>query len=237
MNSMLRLEQVSVRYGPVRAVTDLDLRAGEGEVIALLGPNGAGKSSTIGAINGLVPASGRISLGGRDISSLAVEARIAGGIAVAPEGRRIFVNLTVAENLRLGAALRRDPAGIRADTERYLALFPVLGERSNQPAGTLSGGEQQMLAIARAMMSRPKVLLLDEPSLGLAPMIVTRIFDFIGQLKSEGLTVILVEQNAAQAMRVADQVCVLVSGRISYRGTPADLAGTDVMKLYLGGAA
>lgn len=233
---MLHLDKVSVRYGPVRAVLDLELAVGQGELIALLGPNGAGKSSTIGAVNGLVPATGTITLGGEDISRLSVEERIARGIAVAPEGRRIFVNLTVAENLRLGAALRRDKAGVRADTERYLTLFPVLAERIGQPAGTLSGGEQQMLAIARAMMSRPRVLLLDEPSLGLAPLIVTRIFDLIGQLKSEGLTVILVEQNAAQAMRFADQVCVLASGRISYRGTPRDLAGTDVMKLYLGGA-
>ncbi|WP_151719853.1 ABC transporter ATP-binding protein [Gemmobacter serpentinus] len=233
---MLRLETVSVQYGPVRAVRDLDLAAGAGALIALLGPNGAGKTSTIAAISGLVPATGRIMLAGEDISRLPVEDRIKRGIAVAPEGRRIFANLTVAENLRMGAALRRDATGVRQDTDRYLSLFPVLGERINQHAGTLSGGEQQMLAIARAMMSRPKVLLLDEPSLGLAPLIVARIFDFIGQLKAEGLTVILVEQNAAQAMRFADQVCVLASGRVSYRGSPADLAGADVMKLYLGDA-
>ncbi|WP_442583830.1 ABC transporter ATP-binding protein [Mesorhizobium sp. ASY16-5R] len=232
---MLRLESLSVRYGPVRAVQDLTLSVGEGQLIALLGPNGAGKSSTIGAITGLVPSTGRILLRGTDISRLPVEDRTLRGIAVSPEGRKVFVNLTVAENLRLGAASRRDAAGVRADIERYLELFPVLGERIDQLAGTLSGGEQQMLAIARAMMSRPRLLLLDEPSLGLAPMIVTRVFDFIGKLKSEGLTVVVVEQNAAQAVRFADAVCILGTGRVTFRGTPADIAGTDVMKLYLGG--
>ncbi|MBL8582080.1 MAG: ABC transporter ATP-binding protein [Rhizobiaceae bacterium] len=230
---MLRLEGLTVSYGPVSAVRGLDLTIGAGELVALLGPNGAGKSSTIGAITGLVPAGGRVFLDGADISPLPTEARIGRGIAVSPEGRHVFVNLSVAENLRLGAATRRDPAGVRGDIERYLAMFPVLAERMEQPAGTLSGGEQQMLAIARAMMSKPRLLLLDEPSLGLAPMIVARIFDLIGRLKEAGVTVLLVEQNAAQAMRFADRVYVLAAGQVSFSGTPAELSSSDLMALYL----
>ena len=232
---MLSLEGLQVSYGAVQAVRSLDLTVGEGELVALLGPNGAGKSSTIGAITGLVPAKGRVWMAGEDVTALSTESRIAKGIAISPEGRRVFANLTVAENLRMGAALRRDPAGVKHDTERFLALFPVLGERFSQPAGTLSGGEQQMLAIARALMSRPRLLLLDEPSLGLAPLIVTRIFDFIGSLKAEGLTLLVVEQNAAQALRFADRVYVLGTGEIRFTGTPADLDGTDLMSLYVGG--
>ena len=232
---MLSLEKLQVSYGAVQAVRSLDLTVGEGELVALLGPNGAGKSSTIGAITGLVPARGRVRLSGTDISMFSAEARVARGIAISPEGRRVFANLTVGENLRMGAALRRDPAGIRRDTDRFLDLFPVLRERFAQPAGTLSGGEQQMLAIARALMSRPRLLLLDEPSLGLAPLIVTRIFDFIGELKAGGLTLLVVEQNAAQAMRFADRVYVLAAGEVRFVGTPADLDGTDLMSVYVGG--
>ena len=232
---MLSLEKLQVSYGAVQAVRSLDLRVGEGELVALLGPNGAGKSSTIGAITGLVTARGRIELSGKDISTLSTEARIARGIAISPEGRKVFANLTVGENLRMGAALRRDPAGVRQDTDRFLDLFPVLRERFAQPAGTLSGGEQQMLAIARALMSRPRLLLLDEPSLGLAPLIVARIFDFIGELKASGLTLLVVEQNAAQAMRFADRVYILATGELRFVGTPADLEGTDLMSVYVGG--
>lgn len=234
MSDLLRLEGLTVNYGPVRAVHGLDLTIAAGELVTLLGPNGAGKSSTIGAITGLVASGGRIVFGGADISKLAAEARVERGIAVSPEGRRVFANLSVAENLRLGAATRKDPAAIRSDMERYLGLFPVLAERIEQPAGTLSGGEQQMLAIARALMSRPKLLLLDEPSLGLAPMIVSRIFDFIDQLKAEGMTILLVEQNAAQAMRVADRVYVLATGSVTFSGPASTLAGSDLMSLYLG---
>lgn len=232
---MLSLEKLQVSYGAVQAVRSLDLTVGEGELVALLGPNGAGKSSTIGAITGLVPAKGRIELSGTDISTLSTEARIARGIAISPEGRKVFANLTVGENLRMGAALRRDPSGVRQDTDRFLDLFPVLRERFAQPAGTLSGGEQQMLAIARALMSRPRLLLLDEPSLGLAPLIVARIFDFIGELKASGLTLLVVEQNAAQAMRFADRVYILATGEVRFVGTPADLDGTDLMSVYVGG--
>ncbi|MET3777797.1 branched-chain amino acid transport system ATP-binding protein [Rhizobium alvei] len=222
-------------YGAVQAVRSLDLTVGEGELVALLGPNGAGKSSTIGAITGLVPSKGRVLLGGTDISMLPAESRIAKGLAISPEGRRVFANLTVGENFRMGAALRRDRAGVRDDTERFLDMFPVLRERFAQPAGTLSGGEQQMLAIARALMSRPRLLLLDEPSLGLAPLIVTKIFDFIGELKASGLTLLVVEQNAAQAMRFADRVYILSTGEVRFVGTPADLEGTDLMSVYVGG--
>lgn len=231
---MLRLEGLTVSYGAVQAVRGLDLTVETGELVALLGPNGAGKTSTIGAITGLVASRGRIVLDGGDITRLPTETRILRGLAAAPEGRHVFANLTVAENLRLGAATRRDPTGVRHDVERFTHLFPVLGERIGQPAGTLSGGEQQMLAIARALMSKPRMLLLDEPSLGLAPMIVSRIFDFIATLKADGLTVLVVEQNAAQALRVADRAYVMGTGKLRFSGTAAELAGSDLMSMYLG---
>lgn len=233
MSALLRLEGLTVDYGPVRAVHGLDLTVAAGELVALLGPNGAGKSSTIGAITGLVPCSGKVMFDGADITRMPAEMRVERGIAASPEGRRVFANLTVAENLRLGAATRKDSTAMRADMARYLELFPVLAERYDQPAGTLSGGEQQMLAIARALMSHPKLLLLDEPSLGLAPLIVARIFDFIGRLKAEGMTVLLVEQNAAQAMRFADRVYVLATGQTSYAGPASELVGSDLMAMYL----
>ena len=234
---MLKVENLSVRYGAVAAVRDLSLEIGRGELVALLGPNGAGKSSTINALTGLVtPVAGRIAFDGKDISRTRTEDRIRGGLTSTPEGRHIFANLTVGENLRLGAATRRDPKGVREDIDRFLALFPVLGERYTQAAGTLSGGEQQMLAISRSLMSRPKLLLLDEPSLGLAPRIVAQIFDFIGQLKKEGLTLLVVEQNAKQALRFADRVYVVSSGALRYDGPPAQLADEHgLLNLYLGG--
>ncbi|CCV07771.1 leucine/isoleucine/valine transporter subunit; ATP-binding component of ABC superfamily [Mesorhizobium metallidurans STM 2683] len=234
---MLKVENLGVRYGAVAAVRDLSLSVGQGELVALLGPNGAGKSSTINALTGLVaPSAGRIVLDGQDISRVRTEDRIRAGLTSTPEGRRIFANLTVGENLRLGAATRRDPKGVRQDMERFLALFPVLSERYAQAAGTLSGGEQQMLAIARSLMSRPKLLLLDEPSLGLAPKIVVRIFDFIGQLKAEGLTLLVVEQNARQALRFADRVYVMSSGVLRFDGPPSGLADEHgLLNLYIGG--
>jgi branched-chain amino acid transport system ATP-binding protein len=232
---MLRLEGLCVTYGAVQAVRALDLTVKAGEMVALLGPNGAGKSSTIGAVTGLVPSRGKVLLDGQDISQLPAEARVAKGMALSPEGRRVFANLTVGENLRLGAALRRDAGQVREDVERFLTLFPVLGARIDQAAGTLSGGEQQMLAIARALMSRPRLLLLDEPSLGLAPMIVAKIFDFIGGLKAEGLTILVVEQNAAQALRFADRAYVLGTGQVQFEGTAQELAQSDLMSLYIGG--
>jgi branched-chain amino acid transport system ATP-binding protein len=234
---VLKVENLSVRYGAVAAVRDLSLSVGQGEFVALLGPNGAGKSSTINALTGLVtPAAGRIVFDGNDISRIRTEDRIRGGLTSTPEGRHIFANLTVGENLRLGAATRRDPAGVRQDMERFLALFPVLSERYSQAAGTLSGGEQQMLAISRSLMSRPKLLLLDEPSLGLAPKIVVQIFDFIGQLKADGLTLLVVEQNARQALRFADRVYVMSSGALRFDGSPSELAGENgLLNLYIGG--
>jgi branched-chain amino acid transport system ATP-binding protein len=234
---VLTVENLTVRYGAVTAVRDLTLSIGRGELVALLGPNGAGKSSTINALTGLVDAAaGRIVLDGRDISRTRTEDRIRAGLTSTPEGRHIFANLTVAENLRLGAATRRDPKAVRADIDRFLALFPVLSQRYGQAAGTLSGGEQQMLAISRSLMSRPKLLLLDEPSLGLAPKIVVQIFDFIGQLKAEGLTLLVVEQNAAQALRFADRVHVVTSGTLRYSGPPAGLADEHgLLNLYIGG--
>lgn len=234
---MLKVENLSVRYGAVAAVRDLSLSVGQGELVALLGPNGAGKSSTINALTGLVaPSDGRIVLDGQDISRVRTEDRIRAGLTSTPEGRHIFANLTVGENLRLGAATRRDARGVRHDMERFLALFPVLSERYAQAAGTLSGGEQQMLAIARSLMSRPKLLLLDEPSLGLAPKIVVRIFDFIGQLKAEGLTLLVVEQNARQVLRFADRVYVMSSGALRFDGPPSGLADEHgLLNLYIGG--
>ncbi|MBN9233680.1 MULTISPECIES: ABC transporter ATP-binding protein [Phyllobacteriaceae] len=234
---MLTVENLSVRYGAVAAVRELSLTIGRGELVALLGPNGAGKSSTINALTGLVAATaGRMVFDGKDITRARTEDRIRAGLTSTPEGRHIFANLTVGENLRLGAATRRDPKGVRQDTERFLSLFPVLAERYAQAAGTLSGGEQQMLAISRSLMSRPKLLLLDEPSLGLAPRIVAQIFDFIGQLKNEGLTLLVVEQNATQALRFADRVYVVSSGSLRYDGPPAKLADEHgLLNLYLGG--
>jgi branched-chain amino acid transport system ATP-binding protein len=234
---VLKVENLSVRYGAVAAVRDLSLSVGQGELVALLGPNGAGKSSTINALTGLVaPSAGRIVLEGQDISRVRTEDRIRAGLTSTPEGRHIFANLTVGENLRLGAATRRDARGVCHDMERFLALFPVLSERYAQAAGTLSGGEQQMLAIARSLMSRPKLLLLDEPSLGLAPKIVVRIFDFIGQLKAEGLTLLVVEQNARQALRFADRVYVMSSGALRFDGPPSGLADEHgLLNLYIGG--
>jgi len=232
---VLILNDISVRYGAVHAVQGLNLTVGAGELVALLGPNGAGKSSTIGAITGLLPSSGRMVMDGQDISKLATEDRIRRGLAVSPEGRRVFSNLTVVENLRLAAATRRDRAGVRSDTERFLTLFPVLGDRFRQYAGTLSGGEQQMLAIARALMTRPRLLLLDEPSLGLAPMIVQRIFQVIGELKAEGMTTLLVEQNAAQALALADRAYVLGAGKLRFEGPAKTLASDTLISLYIGG--
>ena len=234
---MLTVEGLSVSYGAVKAVRNISLSVGAGQLVALLGPNGAGKSSTIAALAGLATsAAGRIHFDGEDISRLAVEDRIRRGLALTPEGRHVFTNLTVAENLRLGGAIRRDPLGVKADVDRFLALFPVLAERYTQLAGTLSGGEQQMLAIARALMSRPKLLLLDEPSLGLAPRIVERIFDFIGQLKASGLTLLVVEQNAAHALRFADKAYVMGSGTVRYDGPVAGLREQEnLLNLYIGG--
>ena len=235
---MLDLTDVEVRYGAIRAVRGISLKAERGELVALLGANGAGKTSTLMCIAGaLRAAAGMIRLDGKDVTTATPEAMVRNGVATVTETRDVFPDLTVAENLTLGSYIRRsDRAGVAEDREKMFSLFPRLGERYGQPAGTLSGGEQQMLVIARAMMSRPKVLLLDEPSLGLAPVIVDQIFEMIGVLKRSGLTIVLVEQNAAKALAVADRAYVMRLGRIAASGTAAEIgATTDLGALYLGG--
>jgi len=235
---MLEVSGLQVRYGAIRAVRDVSLRLAEGELVTLLGANGAGKSSTLMCIAGaLRAAAGSIRLAGEDVTSASPEAMVRRGVATVPETRDVFPDLTVAENLRLGAYVRRkDIDGVAADRARMFEMFPVLAERTNQPAGTLSGGEQQMLVIARAMMSRPRLLLLDEPSLGLAPTIVDRIFEMIVALKESGLTILLVEQNASKALAIADRAYVMRLGEIAAEGSAAEIAAaTDLKALYLSG--
>ena len=233
---MLELHDVEVYYGSIRALKGVSLTVAEGELVTLIGSNGAGKSTTLKAISGLLrPRVGRMLYRGQSIDHLPSHQIVALGISHCPEQRHIFGRLTVAENLRLGAVQRRDPDGIRRDRERVYELFPVLQERSRQLAGTLSGGEQQMLAIGRALMSRPKLLLLDEPSLGLAPLLVLAIFDTIRQLKGAGTTILLVEQNARLALEVADRGYVMETGRIMLAGTATELkANPQVEHTYLG---
>lgn len=235
---MLEVASLDVRYGAIRAVRDVSLTVDEGELVALLGANGAGKSSTLLAIAGaLKVASGSVTLGGNDVTALSPEQMVRRGVAMVPETRDVFPDLTVAENLRLGAfTRRRDAPGVADDYDRMFELFPVLAERADQPGGTLSGGEQQMLVIARAMMSRPRLLLLDEPSLGLAPTLVERIFKMIVELRRTGLTILLVEQNASMALQIADRAYVMRLGRIAAQGPAAEIAAaSDLKALYLGG--
>ncbi len=235
---MLEVSDLEVRYGAIRAVRGISLTAEAGELVALLGANGAGKSSTMMCIAGaLKAAAGRVRVAGEDLTSARPETMVRKGVATVTETRDVFPDLTVSENLTLGSYVHRhDRAGVAADRERMLTLFPRLAERSDQPAGTLSGGEQQMLVIARAMMSRPKLLLLDEPSLGLAPAIVDQIFEMIHVLKGSGLTILLVEQNVSKALAVADRAYVMRLGTIAASGTAAEIgAATDLGALYLGG--
>ena len=234
---MLSLENVNVFYGAIHALRDVSLTVRAGEVVTLLGANGAGKSTTLRAITGLLtPGSGRILFDGADITGRAPHQLVARGMSMSPEGRGVFANLTVLENLEMGAYLTRDKAVLKRDLERGFTLFPRLKERVKQRAGTLSGGEQQMLAIARALMSHPKLLLLDEPSLGLAPAIVERIFEMIETLKQSGLTILLVEQNVNQALSVADRAYVMRLGAIVASGTAEEIRSTsDLSAHYLGG--
>ncbi len=235
---MLEVADLEVRYGAIRAVRGLSLSVATGELVALIGANGAGKSSTLMCIAGaLKAAAGSVRLDGETITSAKPEAIVRRGIATVPETRDVFPDLTVEENLTLGGYIRRrDGPGMAEDKKRMLALFPRLADRTAQPAGTLSGGEQQMLVIARAMMSRPKVLLLDEPSLGLAPVVVDQIFAMIAALKAAGTTILLVEQNVAKALAVADRAYVMRLGRIAASGTAAEIgSATDLKALYLGG--
>ena len=235
---MLEVSGLQVDYGAIRAVHDVSLNLAEGELVTLLGANGAGKSSTLMCIAGALPATaGTIRLEGADVTSARPEAMVRKGVATVPETRDVFPDLTVGENLQLGAYTRRkDAAGVAEDRARMFEMFPVLAERGGQPAGTLSGGEQQMLVIARAMMSRPRFLLLDEPSLGLAPTIVDQIFDMIATLKRSGLTILLVDQNASKALAVADRAYVMRLGKIEAEGTASEIAAaTDLKALYLAG--
>ena len=235
---MLEVRDLRVNYGPITAVKGVDLEVRAGELVALLGANGAGKSSTLLAIAGaLAGRRGRVTFEGREISGLSPEHIVRLGIAMVPETRDVFPDLSVTDNLRLGGfVLRRDPAAFRQEFDRLMALFPILAERADQAAGTLSGGEQQQLAIARSLMARPRLLLLDEPSLGLAPLIVERIFELIGELRRRGLTILLVEQNAAQALGAADRAYVLSQGRVAASGTAAEIAAdTDLEAIYFGG--
>ena len=235
---MLELTDVHVRYGSIRALQGVSLRVEAGELVALIGSNGAGKSTTLRTISGLLrPSEGQITFEGSDISAAATDRIVALGISHCPEGRRIFGGLTVLENLRLGAVSRSraDAAAVTSDLEMVFELFPLLKERLGQAGGTLSGGEQQMLAIGRALMSRPRLLLLDEPSLGLAPQMVERIFETIAELKRQGRTILLVEQNVHQALDVADRAYVMETGRITLDGA-ADVLRRDpkVEQSYLG---
>ena len=234
--SLLALEKVEVAYGGIRAVKGIDLAVEPGEMVCLIGANGAGKSTTLRAITGLVrAAAGRIRYDGADISGLRVHEIARRGLAMVPEGRGVFPQLTIEENLAMGAYARRDNAAIRADTAHAFELFPRLAERRRQTAGTLSGGEQQMLAIARALLSRPKLLLLDEPSMGLAPLMVERIFEVIREIAAEGVTVLLVEQNARLALEVSHRGYVLDGGLVTLAGPARELLGDPrIREAYLG---
>jgi branched-chain amino acid transport system ATP-binding protein len=233
---MLQIDGIEAFYGRVRALAQVSLRVGVGEVVALIGSNGAGKTTTLRTISGLVHAArGRISFAGQDVTSVPAAKRVELGIGHVPEGRRLFPRMSVQDNLTLGAYTRNDPVEIEKDRQRVFELFPRLKERQTQVAGTLSGGEQQMLAIGRAMMTRPKVLMMDEPSLGLAPILVETIFRIIEEINQQGIPILLVEQNAHQALRVADRAYVLETGSIVKEGTGRELLESeDVAKAYLG---
>lgn len=234
---MLKIENLNVFYGNIHALQDISLNIQQGEMVAILGANGAGKTTTLATISGLLkPKSGKIYFEGRDITGIPTHQIVSLGISHVPEGRQIFTNLTVQENLRLGAYQRRDTKLINDDANWVYSLFPILKERQSQTAGTLSGGEQQMLAISRAVMSKPRLLLMDEPSMGLAPLVVDLIFDVIRQLRERDITVLLVEQNAYQALTEADRAYVLETGRIKLSGLSSQLLDDEeIQKAYLGG--
>ncbi len=234
---MLELDDVHVYYGNIAAVQGLSLTVNEGEIVTLIGSNGAGKSTTLRTISGLLrPRQGSVTFLGRSLNGVEGHDVVARGICHSPEGRRIFPRMTVDENLDLGAFLRTDKDEIEKDRQRVLELFPRLNERLHQKAGTMSGGEQQMLAVGRALMGRPKLLLLDEPSMGLAPVLVDLIFDTIATIRQQGTTILLVEQNALAALRIADRAYVLESGSLKLQGSAAELArDSEVVNAYLGG--
>ena len=234
---MLVLEDVHVRYGAIAALRGISINVEQGETVALIGVNGAGKSTTLMTIAGVLkPTQGTITFAGQSIVGRSPEDIVRKGLALVPEGRRVFPGLTVEENLRLGAAIRPDRAAVQRDIDEMCTRFPVLGERLNQAAGTLSGGEQQQLAIARGLMSRPSLLMLDEPSLGLAPMLVAEIFELVAQLRETGVTILLVEQNVERTLEIADRAYLLNTGQIEFEGPAEELRKrVDVVSTYLSG--
>jgi branched-chain amino acid transport system ATP-binding protein len=237
--ALLEVDGIDASYGRIRALSDVSLRVDEGEIVTLIGANGAGKTTTLRAISGLVrPTRGAIRFAGDDLVKCSPDEIVRRGIGHSPEGRRVFARMTVRENLELGAFTRRSDSDVHADFERSLETFPRLRERLRQKAGTLSGGEQQMLAIARALMSKPRLLLLDEPSLGLSPILVQTIFGVIREINAAGTTILLIEQNARQALSVANRGYVLEVGKIVYSDTAKNLMASEAVRAaYLGGAA
>ena len=235
MSSLLELQNVSAAYGAVKALHEVSLKVESAQVVTLIGANGAGKSTCLKVITGLLPASqGQVLWQGRDLAAVPAHKRVGQGMAMSPEGRQVFPRMTVRENLEMGAYTRKD-AEVSQDLDKVFELFPILKQRIAQPAGTLSGGEQQMLAIGRALMSKPKLLILDEPSLGLAPLIVKQIFSIIREIRTLGLAVLLVEQNARQALQVADYAYVFEVGRAVLSGPAQELStNPEVQKAYLG---
>ena len=234
---MLKVENLVVRYGMIEAIKGISFEVNDGEIVTLIGANGAGKTTTMHTISGLLkPAEGSILLDGVDITKIPAHKIVTMGLAQIPERRRVFASQTVEENLDLGAFTRKDKEGIAQDLERVYTLFPRLKERKKQLAGTLSGGEQQMLAMGRALMARPKILLLDEPSMGLSPLLVKEIFRIIEEINKQGTTILLVEQNAKMALAIADRAYVLETGKITLEGSGRELAASEqVQKVYLGG--
>ena len=234
---MLKVENINVYYGAIHALKGISVEVKEGEIVTLIGANGAGKSTILRTISGLLRAkTGDILLGGESIAAMPADEIVRKGISQVPEGRRIFANMTVEENLEMGAYIRSDKNGIRQDINQVFERFPRLGERRTQVAGTLSGGEQQMLAIGRGLMSQPRLMLLDEPSMGLAPLLVKEIFSIIQEINASGTTILLVEQNAHMALSIAHKAYVLETGRITLSGTAKELSESEaVRKAYLGG--
>jgi branched-chain amino acid transport system ATP-binding protein len=221
---LLSVSGLVVRYGAVTAVREVDVDIAEGEIVGIVGPNGAGKTSLMLTVAGIItPAGGTVTFAGRSLGGIALEDVVTQGIALVPEGRHIFASLTVMENLRLGATIRRDSRAVAADLDRFFGMFPILAERRRQPAGQLSGGEQQQLAIARALLSRPRLLMLDEPSLGLAPLVVDQIYKLLETIRAEGVTILLVEQNAERVFGIANRVYVMSGGKFALGGDAAEI--------------
>lgn len=233
---MLKVQNLNVFYGVIQAVHDVSLEVREGEIVTLIGSNGAGKSTTLMTLSGVLPlAAGSVEFEGKDLKDVSAHKRVALGLVQSPEGRRVFASLSVAENLDLGAFARKDKSQIKTDLTEVFEMFPRLKERAHQAAGTLSGGEQQMLAIGRALMSKPKLLLLDEPSLGIAPILVKEIFQNLKRIRERGVTILLVEQNAHMALEIADRAYVLETGRVILEGNAKEIAANPrVKEAYLG---